>query len=67
MPEMSGFRMIDEMLRIKPDLRVLYMSSFVQSPISMPGTPGAVVSFLEKPFTREVLLARFRQVTGSPG
>ena len=65
MPEMSGFRMIDEMTQIKPDIRVIYMSGFVQSRISMPGTPGAVVAFLEKPFTRDVMLATFRQVTGS--
>jgi diguanylate cyclase (GGDEF)-like protein len=67
MPEMSGFRMIDEMTQIKPDIRVIYMSGFVQSRISMPGTPGAVVAFLEKPFTREVLLSSFRQVTGAAG
>lgn len=65
MPEMSGFRMIDEMMQIKPDIRVIYMSGFVQSRISMPGSPGAVVSFVEKPFTREVLLSNFRQVIGA--
>jgi diguanylate cyclase (GGDEF)-like protein len=67
MPSMSGFRMIDEMLRIDPGIRVIYMSGFVQSRISLPGTPGAVVAFLEKPFTREVLLSTFREVMASPG
>jgi len=66
MPAMSGFRMIDEMTSIDPDIRVIYMSGYVQSRISLPGTPGSVVAFLEKPFTREALLATFRQVMASP-
>ena len=65
MPAMSGFRMIDEMTSIDPDIRVIYMSGYVQSRISLPGTPGSVVAFLEKPFTREALLATFRQVMAS--
>jgi diguanylate cyclase (GGDEF)-like protein len=63
MPEMSGIRMIDAIAKIDRNIRVIYMSGFVQSPISWGGTPGAVAAFLEKPVMMEPLFAALRQVS----
>jgi diguanylate cyclase (GGDEF)-like protein len=57
MPEMTGMTMIDRIAHIAPDVRVIYMSGYVQSKISYAGTPGNVVTFLEKPVNFESLLA----------
>lgn len=67
MPAMSGLRMIDEIAKISTDIRVIYMSGYVQSEISWVGTPGAVVSFLEKPITEETLLTAMREVSRDIG
>jgi PleD family two-component response regulator len=66
MPELSGPRMIGEILRISSTVRVIYMSAYVQSEISWNGTPEAEVGFLEKPFTMEALFAALAAVRG-PG
>jgi CheY-like chemotaxis protein len=62
MPEMTGMRMIDAFAKISPAIKVIYMSGYVQSTISWGGTPGAVVTFLEKPFEREDLLGALQGV-----
>jgi diguanylate cyclase (GGDEF)-like protein len=57
MPELSGPRMIGEILKISAAVRVIYMSAYVQSEISWNGTPEAEVGFLEKPFGMDTLFA----------
>ncbi|HLA90181.1 MAG TPA: diguanylate cyclase [Gemmatimonadaceae bacterium] len=57
MPGMTGMRMIDQIAKISPDVRVIYMSGYVQSKISWEGTAGSVVAFLEKPIEMDTLLA----------
>jgi diguanylate cyclase (GGDEF)-like protein len=56
MPSMSGMRMIDQIAAIEPQLRVIYMSGYVQSKIDWPRTPGAIVAFLAKPIAPEAIL-----------
>jgi len=62
MPAMTGVRMIDEIAKVGAELRVIYMSGYMQSRVSWKGTPGAVVAFLEKPITREALLGAVERV-----
>lgn len=49
MPEMTGMRMVDQLAAIAPDLRVLYMSAYVQGLFDWQGPPGARIDFLAKP------------------
>lgn len=67
MPEMSGPRMIAEMMKLSRDVRVIYMSAFVQSVMSWNGTPGAHVAFLEKPIPMEALFVALEQMLGADG
>jgi diguanylate cyclase (GGDEF)-like protein len=62
MPEMTGVRMIEEILKISTDVRVIYMSSYARGSMSWGGTPGTEVAYLKKPFTREALFAALKQV-----
>jgi diguanylate cyclase (GGDEF)-like protein len=56
MPPMSGMRMIDQISQIAPSVKVIYMSGYVQSRISVNETSGSVVTFLEKPLNMDALL-----------
>jgi diguanylate cyclase (GGDEF)-like protein len=56
MPTMTGMRMIDQLMKFSPDIKVIYMSGYVQSAIQWQGSPGAVVAFLEKPIELPTLL-----------
>ena len=66
MPQMSGFDLGRELAGRNPDLQVLYMSGYCDSPInSPPGEPA--VAFLNKPFTPDILLAKIREVLDEGG
>jgi diguanylate cyclase (GGDEF)-like protein len=65
MAAMSGFKMIDEIAKIDADVMVIFMSGYVQSAISSTTSMRSTALFLEKPITRELLLAAIRQATES--
>ncbi len=64
MPEMTGMRMIEQIAQIDPDVRVAYMSGYVQGTVSWSGLPGASVAVLSKPFKSAELLGAVNDVTG---
>lgn len=68
MPVMTGMRMVDQITAISPDVKVIYMSGYVQSVIDWKGPPGLVVTFLEKPITLDALLDTVQRVLrAAPG
>ena len=62
MPVMTGMRMIDQIAKVSPEIRVIYMSGYVHSVIDWQGPPAAVVAFLEKPIKLDVLLATVQRI-----
>jgi CheY-like chemotaxis protein len=62
MPGMSGGEMVQQLLLIRPALRVLYMSGYTQYTVLNHGTLESVSSFIWKPFSPESLLAKIRMV-----
>jgi PAS domain S-box-containing protein len=62
MPRMGGKPLVEQMARIRPDTRVLYMSGYPNDGIVQAGILANGVALLEKPFTREILSKRVRQV-----
>lgn len=62
MPQMSGLTLVDHLTGLDPDIRVVYMSGYVQRPVSWAGFPGKVVAFLEKPAEMHELLSTVRSV-----
>ena len=62
MPAMTGMRMVDQIAKISPDVKIIYMSGYVQSEIQWQGSPGSVDAFLEKPIEIDELHAALQRV-----
>ena len=61
MPQMNGPQLRDKATLIKPDLKVLFMSGYTDTKLLGQGILSPQASFLQKPFTREVLARKVRQ------
>jgi two-component system, cell cycle sensor histidine kinase and response regulator CckA len=61
MPEMSGRQVADELLRARPELKVLYVSGYTEHAIIHQGVESGV-EFLAKPFTREALALKMAEI-----
>ena len=66
MPRMGGKPLAEQMAQIRPKTRVLYMSGYPNDGIAQAGILANGVALLEKPFTREILSKRVRQVLDEP-
>jgi two-component system cell cycle sensor histidine kinase/response regulator CckA len=62
MPELNGRQLVDLMQMHYPELKVLYISGFTKDAIVQRGILKADMPFLEKPFGREELALRVRQM-----
>lgn len=67
MPELNGRELADRIREMRPGIKVLYMSGFMKETIlkyygiSIKGIP-----FLQKPFNRDVLRRKIREVLDAP-
>ncbi|HKW64170.1 MAG TPA: response regulator [Candidatus Acidoferrum sp.] len=66
MPRMGGKPLVEQMAQMRPHTRVLYMSGYPNDGIAQAGILANGVALLEKPFTREILSKRVRQVLDEP-
>jgi two-component system, cell cycle sensor histidine kinase and response regulator CckA len=62
MPEMSGRELMRRLTRVRPDLRVLYMSGYSDEAIARHGMLDPGTAFLQKPFTPGALALKVREV-----
>ena len=62
MPGMTGVRLADVVKRIRPEIKVLFMSGYTNSEIDHEGLLHAGVEFIQKPFTPDALAAKVRAV-----
>jgi YesN/AraC family two-component response regulator len=66
MPNMSGAQLAAELRRTQPDLKVVFISGYTETAISQHGVLEEGVAFLAKPFTRESLARKLREILGAP-
>jgi PAS domain S-box-containing protein len=66
MPGMSGRELAKQLTARYPNLRVLYMSGYTYNVIAHDGTLEEGISFLQKPFTPQVLAEKVREALDRP-
>jgi PAS domain S-box-containing protein len=66
MPGMSGRELAKRLTGRYPNLRVLYMSGYTYNVIAQDGTLEEGISFLQKPFTPQVLTQKVRESLDRP-
>jgi PAS domain S-box-containing protein len=64
MPGMTGKQMADQLVAIRPEIKVLYTTGYSWEVIADRGVLDEEVPYLAKPFTPDTLLAKVRQALG---
>jgi len=62
MPQMSGRELADQIRAVHPQIKVIFMSGYMDDAIMRHGILAVKVNFLPKPFTRHELTAKVREV-----
>jgi PAS domain S-box-containing protein len=66
MPQMGGPALARQLVRLRPDLKVLYVSGYTDDEVLSHGVAQGSAAFLQKPFTEALLLHRVRKVLDAP-
>jgi len=66
MPGFSGQILAKRLRAARPETRVLYTSGYADDEIAEHGLVGAECAFLEKPFTRDDLIRKVREILDAP-
>jgi PAS domain S-box-containing protein len=61
MPEMNGKELRDRLLKVRPDLKTLFMSGYTANVIAHHGIIEAGIHFIQKPFSIQTLTAQMRE------
>jgi signal transduction histidine kinase/CheY-like chemotaxis protein len=62
MPGMNGRELADEVVKLRPDIRVLYMSGYTDDALLVRGVKTNSASFIQKPFSMPELTVKIREV-----
>lgn len=66
MPEMSGFRLVEMLMDIQPEIRALYISGYSSDEVRWSGVPGWVKAFQPKPISLDALTGAVRRILDAP-
>jgi len=62
MPKMNGFKLAENMIKIHPEIKVLYVSGYTEDKAIKKGMVGFNAGFLKKPFSFSELVVRVREI-----
>lgn len=65
MPTMNGWELYERVAKLRPDLRVIFISGYSDEVISSRGVLKPGLEFLQKPFDHRTLLAKVRDTLDS--
>jgi two-component system cell cycle sensor histidine kinase/response regulator CckA len=65
MPGMSGRELGERLAKLRPQMKILYMSGYTGDAIVGPGVLGLGLALLQKPFEPEALARKVREVLNS--
>jgi CheY-like chemotaxis protein len=66
MPRSSGREVAEAIGQLRPDIQVLFMSGHTDDEVLRHGVASGGASFVQKPFTSEILLAKIDAILESP-
>ena len=66
MPGFSGRVLAERLAAARPETKVLYTSGYASDEVAQHGLVGAGFAFLEKPFTRDTLIRKVREILDLP-
>ncbi len=66
MPGQSGGQLAEQLVRRRPEMRVLYMSGYPEDAIAHHGVLNPEQHFLQKPFPPSQFLEKVREVLDVP-
>jgi CheY-like chemotaxis protein len=66
MPEISGPALAEKMCALRPGLRTVYMSGYIDDAVIRHGVLESKAGFLQKPFTLAELAAKIRDALATP-
>lgn len=66
MPQMSGRELAETISLLRPEIKILFVSGYIDDAIVRHGIRAAQTAFVQKPFTPEVLACKVREVIDAP-
>ena len=67
MPEMDGFTVLERMIKIKPDVRVLVVTALSDDGTALDAMEKGACGFVKKPFSAEKLREAFAKICALDG